>query len=90
MGSGSREAAESSVLGHNPVSEYLKNLTYFKIPDLPGQSDKLQGIVCLSEPTQLSPPNLGGGLSHLRMRSLLPGPHLTEQKLHMFHEPQFP
>ena len=61
-------------------------------PHLPstGQSDRLQGMVCLSEPGQFSPPNLGGGLSHLRMRSRLPGPHLTEQKLHMFHEPQFP
>ena len=58
--------------------------------NLPGQSDKLQGIICLSEPAQLLPPNLGDGLSHLRMRSLLPGPHLAEQKLHMFHEPQFP
>lgn len=60
------------------------------ITNSPGQSDRLQGISCRSEPMQLRPPYFGAGLSQRRMRSRLPAPQDEEQKLHMLHAAQFP
>lgn len=73
------------------VNRTWTGMHVFDVTDLPGQFRALLHItVSLSSPIQFSPPKYGAGLLHIRLRILVPFPHVAVHSDHCSHPDQCP